>query len=135
MDPDIKVFVDAVGATTPLEGTEHYEKFRTIFKRENYFTLDKRFLVIKISRSEKPFWGLTKSIIDFVNELDDYSLVLLTSPTAGWIFSKSQVNDHIESGAWALRKADGNYKINMPLPEDNAFSLASYFRKKIHADV
>ncbi len=135
MDPDIKLFADAVGATTPLESTEHYAFFRSMFKRENYFTLNKRFLVVKISRSAKPFWGLTKAIIDFTNELEDYSVVLLTSPTAGWVFSKSQVNEYIRTGEWALRKADGNYKINMPLPERNAFSLAAHFWAKARAGV
>ena len=98
-----------------------------MFKRQNYFTINSRFLVIKISRSEKPFWGLTKAIIDFLNELNDYSVVLLMSPTEGWVFSKAQVNGHIRSGRWALREADGNYKINMPLPDSNMFSTTARF--------
>lgn len=127
IDPDIKRFVDTAGAKVPLSESEHYVLFRRVFKRQNYFTLNNRLLVVKISRSDRPFWGLTKTIIDFLNELEDYSVVLLTSPSEGWVFSKSQVGDHIRSGRWALREADGNYKINMPLPDSNMFSTTSRF--------
>ena len=127
IEPDIKQFVEAVGAKVPLAGSEHYTLFRRVFKRQNYFTLNKRLLVVKISHSDRPFWGLTKAIIDFINELEDYSVVLLTSSTEGWVFSKSQVNGYIRSGRWALREADGNYKINMPLPDSNMFSTPSRF--------
>lgn len=133
-DPDIKQFVDAVGAKAPLAGSEHYALFRRFFKRQNYFTLNKRLLVVKISRSDRPFWGLTKAIIEFLNELNDYSVVLLISPTEGWVFSKSQVNAHIRSGRWALRDADGNYKINMPLPDSNMFSTVSRFLSQFGAE-
>lgn len=134
IDPDIERFVDAIGAKVPLAGSEHYSLFRRMFKRQNYFTLNNQLLVVKISRSEKPFWGLTKAIIDFLNELNDYSVVLLTAPTEGWVFSKSQVNGHVGSGRWALREADGNYKINMPLPDGNMFSTVSRFLSKVGAE-
>ena len=134
IDPDIEKFVDAVGAKVPLAGSDHSALFRRMFKRQNYFTLNNQLLVVKISRSDKPFWGLTKAIIDFLNELNDYSVVLLTSPTEGWVFSKSQVNGHIRSGRWALREADGNYKINMPLPDGNMFSTASRFLSRVGAE-
>lgn len=130
IDPDINRFISAVGAKVPLTESEQYSAFRKMFKRQNYFTLDGRFLVIKISRSKKPFWGLTKTIIDFLNGLNNYSVVLLTSPSEGWVFSKSQVNGHINSGHWALREEDGNYKINAPLPDGNMFSSPSRFLSK-----
>ena len=135
IDQDIKQFTDAVGAKVPLARSEHYANFRKMFKRQNYFTLNNHFLVVKISRSEPPFWGLTKTIIDFLNELNDYSVVLLTSPAEGWVFSKSQVNSLVKSGRWALREADGNYKINMPLPDSNMFSTTSRFLSKVGAEV
>jgi hypothetical protein len=105
-----------------------------MFKRQNYFTINDCFLVIKISRSERPFWGLTKAIIDFLNQLNDYSVVLLTSPTESWVFSKSQVNGHMRSGHWALREADGNYKVNMPLPHSNMFSTTSRLLSHVGAE-
>jgi hypothetical protein len=134
IDPDIKKFVDAIGAKVPLAESESYFTFRRMFKRQNYFTLNNQLLVVKISRSKKPFWGLTKSIIDFLNGLNEYSVVLLTSPTEGWVFSKSQVNAHVGSGRWALREADGNFKINMPLPDSNMFSTVSRFLSKVGAE-
>lgn len=131
IDPDIKAFVDSIGAKEPLADSESVVLFRKMFKRQNYFTLNGRFLIIKISRSEKPFWGVGKEYIDFLNGLEDYSLVLLTSPTEGWVFSKAQINSHISSGRWALREADGNYKINLPLPDANMFSTTARFLSKV----
>ncbi len=131
IDPDIKEFVDSVGAKEPLSGTKSAATFHKLFKRKNYFSLNGHFLIVKISRIEPPFWGVGKSYIDFLNELEDYSLVLLTSPTEGWVFSKSQVNNHVSSGRWALREADGNYKIHVPLPDANSFSSTSQFLLKV----
>ena len=133
IDPDIKRFVDAIGAKIPLTGTEHYSAFRKLFKRQNYFQLGSELLVVKISRSNNPFWGLTKAIIDTTNGLNSFSVVLLTSATEGWLFSKSEVNAHIRSGEWPLA-LDGNYKINSPLPDNHAFKSVSGFRAKCPAE-
>lgn len=126
-DPDIRMFVESIGATEPLAGTSSAMMFRKLFRRKNYFSINGHFLIVKISRIEPPFWGVGKAYIDFLNDLTDYSLVLLTSPTEGWVFSKKQVNNHIASGKWALRVADGNYKIHVPLPDVNSFSSPARF--------
>lgn len=131
IDPDIKTFIDSIGAEVPLAGSESADLFRSMFKRQNYFILNGRFLIVKISRSKKPFWGVGKKYIDFLNELEDYFLVLLISSTEGWVFSKAQINHHITSGRWALREADGNYKINMPLPDSNMFSRIEHFVSRL----
>lgn len=60
-DPDIAKFVDAVGAVEPLANDESYAVFRRMFKRHNYFLLDGRFLIVKVSRTKKPFWASEKS--------------------------------------------------------------------------
>jgi hypothetical protein len=103
IDADIAKFVVMVDAKEPLEGGEHYAIFRRLFKRHNYFTRKKRFLIVKISRSSKPFWGVAKDFIDFFNELD-YYLVLLTSPREGWVFSKSDVIANIREKSGAFVK-------------------------------
>jgi len=122
IDPDIKAFVGMVGATEPLASEERYGLFRRMFKRQNYFLLKGRFLIVKISRSERPFWGVGKDFIDFLNNLKEYYLVLLVSPREGWVFSKADVNSNIRSRKWNLREADNNYKINPPLPDENGFT-------------
>lgn len=129
IDTDIKLFVDAIGARIPLAGTEHYGEFRKMFKKQNYFQLNNDFLVVKVSRSHPPFWGLTKAIIDDIDGLNGYWVVLLASATSGWLFSKQEVKSHIQTETWPLA-LDGNFKINSPLPLRNAFNSVQDFLSK-----
>ena len=78
-------------------------------------------MVVKISRSARPFWGVGKNDIDLLNALDEFYLVLLVSGREGWSFTKSEVNANIRSKRWNHREADNNYKINSPLPHRNSF--------------
>jgi hypothetical protein len=133
-DSDIAKFVEAVGAREPLADDQSYMAFRRMFKRHNYFLLDGRFLIIKISRSERPFWGVGKDYIDFLNGLNKYYLVLLVSAREGWVFSKTDVDANIRSQKWKLREDDNNYKINPPLPDRNSFAGAKSFRQKVGVD-
>ncbi len=130
IDPDIVKFVEMVGATEPLAGDELHATFRRMFKRQNYFLLKERFLIVKISRTDKPFWGIGKKFVDFLNDLN-YYLMLLTSPRESWVFSKAEVNANIRSRKWNLREADNNYKINPPLPDRNAFLGAARLHEKL----
>ena len=63
-DKDVMDFANAIGASEPSPDSENYQKWKAIFKRSNYFILNKRFMIVKISRSNKPFWGVGKEIID-----------------------------------------------------------------------
>src|SRR5688572_29664939 len=101
-DPDILAFINAVGAIEPLQDSKYYAAFRHKFKRHNYFLLEKQFLIVKISRSNRPFWGVGKNFLEFLDGLSDYWLVLLVSPTEGWAFSKAQVMGNIRSQKWRL---------------------------------
>src|SRR5713226_10348229 len=130
-DPDISAFVAMVGATEPTPGDELYSSFRRMFKRHNYFLLKGRLLIVKISRSKRPFWGLGKELLDFVNELDNYALALLVLPREGWVFSKADVNANIRARKWRLSESDNNYKINPPLPERNMFAGKARFYEKL----
>ena len=120
-----------VGATEPLVGDKTYDTFRQLFKRHNYFTLKNRLLIIKISRSKRPFWGVGKDFIDLLNKTPTYNLVLLVSSREGWVFSKDEVNANIRSEKWKLRETDNNYKINLPLPDLNTFAGAARFYEKL----
>jgi len=129
MDKEIQEFTQSIGAVTPQPGTEHYTIFKTIFKRSNYFLLGKKFIMVKISRSEPPFWGIGKDFIDLLNNFD-YLLILLVSNREGWTFSKDEVNSNIRHKKWNLRIADNNYKINWPMPDRNSFHSPENFLKK-----
>ena len=96
----------------PKPGDEIYSSFRLLFKRSNYFFLKGGFVVIKISRSITPFWGVGRKQVEFLNNLDNYFLVLLVSERAGWFFSKREINKNIQEELWKLRTSDDNYKIN-----------------------
>lgn len=130
-DKDIAEFVAAIGAKAPSSVSENYAKWKAIFKRSNYFLFNGKFIIVKISRIKKPFWGVGKDFIDLLNSLDDYYLVLLISPREGWVFAKSEVNAHIKNGRWNLREADNNYKIHYPLPDSNSFFSPKSFLKKL----
>ena len=130
MDQDIKLFVDAIGAEEPSAGDEIYLKFRQFFKRSNYFFYKGHFLVIKISRSNRPFWGLGNDYVELLKTVDTYLLVLLTSPKSGWLFSKHELNHKITCGDWRL--TDKDYKINPPsLRYENHFNSLERFLEKI----
>ncbi|MGE4580412.1 MAG: hypothetical protein AB7F21_12855 [Desulfuromonadales bacterium] len=130
MDQDINKFITSIGATEPSTTDEIFRTFRQIFKRSNYFILNGSFIIVKISRSKKPFWGVGKDYIDFLNSLENYHLVLLSASSEGWVFNKNEINQFINSKKWNLREEDNNYKINMPLPDKNSFlGPKGFFRK------
>ena len=130
MDREIYEFTQAVGAEEPQPGKEVYPMFRRFFPRSNYFLLGGKFLLVKISRSQRPFWGIGKKFVDILNQFD-FFLVLLVSEREGWAFSKSEVNSNIDSHRWPHRQKDDNYKINPPLPDKNSFSNPRAFLNKI----
>lgn len=130
-DKDVMDFVKAIGASEPPPDSENYQKWKAIFKRSNYFILNKNFMIVKISRSDKPFWGVGKDIIDLLNLVEEYYLVLLISSREGWVFTKSEINANIKSKKWNLRHADNNYKINFPLPDKNSFFSPKNCLKKL----
>lgn len=109
MEQEIKQFVEAIGAD---ELSAEAKKF---FKRDNYFKFPdtQTLLIIKISRSKKPFYGVGSRVIQVANKkCDNYFLILLSSNKSGWIFSKREINQQIKNGFWRERVADKNYKIN-----------------------
>jgi len=130
MAEEINEFARAIGAVTPSPQSEYYSTFRSLFKRSNYFLLSGKFLMIKISRTDKPFWGIGKDFVDLLNNFD-YFLILLVSNKEGWVFSKAEVSSNINSKKWRLREADNNYKINPPLPDRNSFHSPQDFQRKI----
>ena len=106
IDADIKLFVDSIDAYRTTTNTR-------LFSRSNYFELQDFFFVIKISRSNTPFWAVRKNVIEFLNGNNTiYCLILLTSEKSGWVFNKNELNKMINNKNWNLRQADGNYKIN-----------------------
>jgi hypothetical protein len=131
MGKEIEEFTNKIGATSPQKGEENYKLFQSVFRRSNYFIHSKGFLIIKISRSEKPFWGVGKTYIDFLNELEaNYFLVLLESERSGYVFSKNEINDKIKRKEWKLA-GDDNFKINSPLHNRFLFRTTDQFLSKI----
>jgi len=133
MEKEIIEFATAIGAIEPKEGDKHYDVVRRYFRERNYFKHEAGFLVIKISRSKKPFYGLTKEIIDFLNERLDYKVILLQASKQGWVFNKEEVNKNIKSKKWNLDSKGNQYKINMPLPDSNHFMGPKGCLKKLSA--
>ena len=139
VDREILEFTSLIGATEPQPGDQTYSAFRAIFQRSNYFILKgtpanrQTFIIVKISRSKRPFWGLGKEFVDLLNKFDQirYFLVLLVSSREGWVFSRDDVNANIRSQKWKLREADNNYKINWPLPDANSFSSTDVFLQRV----
>ncbi len=72
MDHEIDNFINKIENCTPIRNQ--------VYKRDHYFLKNNILLIIKISRSQKPFWGIRKSIIDFSNQtFPEYILALLSS--------------------------------------------------------
>lgn len=128
MDAEIKEFTEGIGAREPDPSSDAYNVFRTLFKKQNYFFFNSSFMIVKISRTDKPFWGVGKKFIDFFNKgKDNYYLVLLVSGREGWVFDKHDINYHIGMGYWKLNPKDDNYKINPPLKDKYSFSTHKQF--------
>jgi len=128
MDKEVREFVESIGAHEPREGDAVYARFRQFFKRLNYFFLNDCLIIVKVSRTEKPFWGVGKKYIDLLNKLSSpYYLVLLTSGRDGWVFDKHDILHNIDMGYWKLSSKDENYKINPPLKDRNSFTSPKRF--------
>ena len=130
-DQDVLEFAQKVGAKEPENATEMYTLFRSIFRRSNYFFLKDKVLITKISRSNKPFWGVGKKYLDLLDGRFRYFLVLLVSSHEGWVFSDAEVKRNIAEDKWRLAEKDQNYKINTPLPDRNSFSSPELFLRKV----
>lgn len=133
MEPEVMQFAASIGATEPSESDEIFNLYRALFREHNYFRHSSGFLVIKISRSPRPFWGLTREIMQALNEHFSYHLVLLKSAAQGWVFSKEETVKNIKSRRWNLDGKGLQYKINMPLPESNFFIGQNQCLKKLGA--
>ena len=120
-EPEIIAFARSIGATEPEESDEIYRTFRSLFQEHNYFLHPNGFLVVKISRIKKPFWDLTKGIVDFLNVHLSYHVILLKSASQGWAFSKHEVAAYTSSKEWNLDSTGKQYKIHMPLPDNRLF--------------
>lgn len=124
MEKEISLFVEGIGAKELSP--------RIPNSRQNYFVLNKIPLIVKISRLDKPFWGVGGNYIDFFNSrYQEYLLVLLISKCSGWFFRKKEINNFITTERWRLRITDNNYKIILPLPDNNRFYSESMFLSKI----
>ena len=130
MDQEIDEVVKAIGAKEPAPGGPEYAVYREVFRRSNYFVMNGVFIIIKISRSPRPFWGVGRKYIELLNAADNYFLVLITQNMDGWFFSKRDVKSNIDRKVWKLRKADDNYKINFPLPDNRSFRNPQDFLAK-----
>jgi len=125
-------FAAAIGAVD-LKKLFDYSEYHGLFKRSNYFLLDKdTFLVIKTSRSKiKPFYGLARPVYEQFNTLTHeartYFLVALDSSRSGWVLSKEQLIGQIQSRE---RSASPRSKISTrSLTTTCGFNIASTRRR------
>lgn len=131
MSDEVKNFAKAIGATRPQRGDKNYKTSQLIFRRSNYYKHSQGFMIIKISRIEKPFWGVGKFYIDFLNDLKiSFFLVLLDSEKSGYVFNEKEVNRFIDRKEWRLA-SDDNYKISVPLPDRYYFKNKEMFLRTI----
>ncbi len=114
IDEEVKEFIDAIGARRDSFDDPMLEAvFRKLFKRQNYFFYEGKFLIIKISHIDNVFYGVKKDIIDFLLSGDiDFFLILLKNRRTGWCYSKRFVKNKISTKQWSLSEKDNNYKIN-----------------------
>ncbi len=107
MGNEVLDFANQIGATD-LKTVFDYSEFHGLFKRRNYFLIDKnKFLIIKISRSNRPFWGFGKKFFDLFNTLTEksgnYFFVALVSEKSGWVLSKREILNQISDRSFRDR--------------------------------
>ena len=118
---DIEIFVSGING----ERTSFSKK---IFNRSNYFEVMGKFLIVKISRNTRPFWGFRKKVIEYLNDeqkLSNYYLTLLVSNEKGWVFNKKDIMRFITNNEWRLAQ-DRNYKINYNTIQSSNNKFSSY---------
>ena len=92
------------------------------------FIKDGIILIIKVSRTDKKFYGANGNILDtLIYALEEnsihFGIVLLNNEQGGWFYPDNIIFNKIQRGIW--RKAnDGDYKINFPFMD--SFSFNSY---------
>ena len=137
MADEVIEFAKQIGATD-LKSVFDYSKFHGLFKRRNYFLINKdKYLIVKISRSKiRPFYGLGKKFFDLFNKLTDksgnYYFVALVSKKSGWVLSKNQILNQISDGSLSYSEQQEQYKINnYNLKDHNSFTSIEGFMIKI----
>ena len=129
MGDEVREFIESVGAEIPSSDCAEYAKWRKLARRPNYFILGSRFLVVKVSRSPVPFWGLSKKAVDLLANEQDYLVVLLVSGREGWVYAKAEILGRIRQDDWRLCKEQ--YKINhCTLCDSHFFSTAEQFLRR-----
>lgn len=84
-------------------------------------------MLIKISRTSKPFWGLPGKILDdFLSKSRYFYCVFLVSEDEGWLYSQRDVQHMIQSGKW--KKSNNDYKVNPPHADKLQFCSLERFR-------
>jgi hypothetical protein len=92
----------------------------------NYFVYNSLWLVVRISRIPRPFWGLGYGCVErFADER--FGLVLLVAPQRGWLLSKEQVLKRTRARRWPISKKL-EYKIAGPPPEADLFESVDELR-------
>jgi hypothetical protein len=137
MNDEVLEFANKIGAID-LKKIFDLSEFRGLFKRRNYFLINKNiFLIIKISRSkEKSFWGFGEKFLDFFNKITEnqgnYYFVALVSNKDGWVISKEDILNLIANGSLSYSAKQGEYKINeYNLRTQNNFTSIRNFLNKI----
>ena len=143
MENEVNAFAESIGAKNirdlnSLRFLSSYDPnwiYPPNFNRDNYFYInidgEVVILVIKISRTPRPFWGVGRKYIEFFNNLFQirWVLVLLQAENQGWVFCKDEIMWNLGQNIWKLRHKDDNYKINFnTLGESNKFSSMRTFR-------
>jgi len=134
MGNEVLEFAEAIGAKD-LKSEPAFSKFRTLFRRNNYFVLGKdQFLIIKISRIKRPFWGLGKKFVELFNSLTkesgNYFLVALVSNESGWVLSKNEILSSISNESLSYSERTQEYKI-IDLKDRQGFTSVESFITKI----
>lgn len=113
---EVQEFAESIGA----------EIKKISFFRGNVFYKEDKILLIKISRTQKPFWGLNGNLMDLLIEgskknMIKFSIILLTTSSDGWVYSQNLAINMIENGRWK-KNNKGQYLINPPLKHEFSFS-------------
>ncbi len=140
MGDEVLEFAKEIGATD-LRSVFDFSEFHGLFKRRNYFLLDKdKFLIVKISRKAKPFWGLGKKFFDLFNTLTEkggnYYFVALVSNRSGWVLSKGEILSRISDGTLSYSERNEQHIINIyNLKDRNGFTSIEEFLKRIEVPI
>lgn len=121
LENEVQLFIKNTG----IELCEN--TYKLLKYRGNIMRCGECFVLVKLSRLNKPFWGLNGALIDLlINNSFKFFCIFLINEQEGWIFPAKEFRYMLMSSKWKKNEKK-QYIVNSPLPDKWSFSNISKY--------